>query len=518
MAGTFSFSTAHRQIIVRTSIYLAALAAVGLVSRLPQLLSRNLLLEGDECILGLMATHLSQAREFPLFFYGQRYGLAIVETPAAAVSFLIFGPGAVPLKIAILSVWIVGVWFYFLAFSRPLGAARSFAVSMLLVLMPAWAATSMKAWSGYVTAFSATGLALYLITRNDNRRAMPWVATGAVSGAIFFSQPLWLPSLAPIVAFYLWTSRRLRFWLSFGAGALLAVSAVYVVKVFAFAGEVETWTRPPAGNAHLLASVPGLLRQLQVNLTGSYYFGTIVPAGPATAAAAYLWLAVFAVGAVLQIYRLFTRRYLPWSHLLFASVLATLAANWILLEWRDARYVLAVNAPLAFMAGFELFDLTDRFRIPTARYATVIVVVLALQAVSLTEFRHYSYMWWSNTASSPSEARTLRKVIDYMRSRGVTHAFAMNALLQWPITFYSNETVLARWKAASDRYPPYIRKIDRALERGDTVAIVGYTGFTYGLERMVRDPRAIVDIDGKYFVYIGADADLLRRAGFRIPE
>jgi hypothetical protein len=505
---------------VRTWIYLAALSAVALVSRLPQLLSRNLLLEGDECILGLMAIHLAQAREFPLFFYGQRYGLAIVEAPAAAVSFLLFGAGAVPLKIAILTVWIVGICFYFVAFARPLGAARSFAVSMLLVLMPAWAATSMKAWSGYVTAFSATGLALYLITRNDNRRATPWFATGAVSGLIFFSHPLWLPSLAPVVAFYLWTSRRLRFWLSYASGALLAVTAVYVIKVFAFAGAVETWTGPPAGNAHLLASVPLLLRQLYVNLTGSYYFGTVVPAGPATAAAAYLWFTVFGVGALLQIYRLFTRRYLLWSHLLFASVLSTLAANLILLEWRDARYVLAVDAPLAFLAGFELFDLADRLRAQTPRYAAalVLLLVLALEAAALTEFRRYTYMWWTNTASSPSEGRTLRRVVDHMRARGVTHAFAMNALLQWPITFYSNETVLARWKADVDRYPPYIRRIDRALERGDPIAIVGYTGYTYGLERMVRDPRSIVDIDGKYFVYIGADKDLLRRAGFRIPD
>jgi hypothetical protein len=142
------------------------------------------------------------------------------------------------------------------------------------------------------------------------------------------------------------------------------------------------------------------------------------------------------------------------------------------------------------------------------------VVLLALQAVSMKEFADYNYMWWTNSRTTPSETKTLRKVIGYMRSRGVTHAFAMNALLQWPITFYSDETVIARWKADSDRYPPYISKIDRAVTRGETVAIVGYVGYTYGLERMVANPDAIVNIDGKYFVYVGAEKDLLRRAGF----
>src|SRR6185436_13808371 len=92
-----------------TWLYLVALAIVTVISRLPQLLSRNLLLEGDECILGLMARHLAAGREFPLFFYGQRYGLAVVEAPAAALSFLLFGAGAVPLKIAMLAIWLAGI-------------------------------------------------------------------------------------------------------------------------------------------------------------------------------------------------------------------------------------------------------------------------------------------------------------------------------------------------------------------------------------------------------------------------
>ena len=37
-------------------VFLLALCGIALVSRLPQLLSKDLLLDGDECILGLMAT------------------------------------------------------------------------------------------------------------------------------------------------------------------------------------------------------------------------------------------------------------------------------------------------------------------------------------------------------------------------------------------------------------------------------------------------------------------------------
>ena len=497
-------------------IYLAVLAATSVVARLPQLLSPNLLLEGDECILGLMGLHLAKGREFPIFFYGQRYGLSIVEAPAAALSFLTLGVGAVPLKLAMLAVWIVGVFFYFLAFSRPLGAPRAFWITLTLAVMPAWAASSMKAWSGYITAFTATAVVIYLITRNDNRRSFPWLLAGAVSSLIYFAHPLWLPGLVPIVLYFLAASRRRSFWLFYAAGIAGVAGAVIAVKIFWLAAAVETWTGPTAGNPHLLASLPRLVTQAYVDLTGSFYFGNAVYIGPVTAATVYLWMAILAAAVLVQIYRLVTRKYLLWSHLLFASVFLTLVSNWVLLDWRDARYVLAMNVPLVFMAGVEFFDLVDRHHVPVQRRVLAILLVCALEAISMTEFSRYSYMWWTNSPTSPSEGKTMERVVGHLRARGVTHVFAMNALLQWPITFYSRETVLARWKARSDRYPAYIRKVDRALDNGETVAIVGYVGYTNGLEALVRDPERIIKVDGKYFIYIGPDKDLLRKLGFQL--
>jgi hypothetical protein len=142
--------------------------------------------------------------------------------------------------------------------------------------------------------------------------------------------------------------------------------------------------------------------------------------------------------------------------------------------------------------------------------------VAVVQAAAMREFAGYTFMWWTNNANSPSETKTLKKVIGYLESRGVTRVYSMNALLEWTITFYSGESIIARWKGARDRYPPYITAVDRALQTGRPVAIVGYTGYTYGLERLVADPKAIVDIDGKYFVYLAPDRELLTRAGFRL--
>jgi hypothetical protein len=478
-------------------------------------LTPNLLADGDECILGLMAKHLGEGRHFPLFFYGQDYGLSIVEAPAAAASFLLFGIGAIPLKLAMLAVWIGGVCFYFLAVSRPLGSLRAFGIVLLLVLMPAWAVASMKAWSGYITAFSATGVILYLLVRDNLSRSAAAMA-GSLTAIVYLSQPSWLPGLLPVVAILLLAERRRSAAFSYIGGMTVTLFAIGVLKLVLIGDAVPSWPRPTAGNPDLFGSMVPLLKQIYLNMTGSYYLAVPVAAGPFTTLVAIIWLAILTVCAGLQVYRVAARRYHFWTHVLFLSVIGTLLANWLLLDSRHPRYLLSMNAPLVLLAGFELFALVARRIISMRRVVAAILVLLAVEGVAMNEFSRFTYMWWKNGAARPSEARTLQHVIDYMKSRGVTHAYSMNALLQWQISFYSRESVVARWKVTDDRYPRYISEVDGALNRGEPVAVVGYVGYSGGLENLIPDRRALVEFDGKYFIFAGADSELLRKLGFRL--
>ena len=85
------------------------LVALATITRLPQLLSPLTVADADECILGLMAKHLLETGRTTLFFYGQNYGLSIVETGAAAIAFAVAGVSAGALKAAMLALWIVGL-------------------------------------------------------------------------------------------------------------------------------------------------------------------------------------------------------------------------------------------------------------------------------------------------------------------------------------------------------------------------------------------------------------------------
>jgi hypothetical protein len=497
-------------------VYVATLVAIILLSRLPQLLSPNMLLDGDECILGLMAKHVAEGKEFPIFFYGQSYGFSIVEAVAGALSFIVAGVGWLPLKLAMLALWTIGVVALFSAFSRLWGNRRSFWITLLLVLTPAWAVWSMKARGGYITAFSASAVLMYLLIRfKERERLLLWVAAGGLTSLIYLAQPLWLPGVIPIVIYSFVVSPRKR---SFGIGYVVGIASVLgITRILSPATLADYWGPPEMRNKNLLGSLPGLLQQLYANLTGSYYLRFTFDPGPVTAITAYVWCGILVAMMLLQIYRLVTGKYLLWSHLLAMSVVLTLLASWVLLDARDARYLLPLTGFLVLLLGVELSDLIDRKILTDRKCFLGVGVLLLLGAISMIEFSKFSFMW-KNPKNSLSEAKRLEAVADYLKANGATHAFSMHPLLQWQIIFYSKEQIVARWTDASDRYPAYPREVDRALNDGETVGLVGYVGTTRGLEKMVSNPQAIFTIDNRYFVYIHPDKELLKQLRFQFAQ
>ena len=506
---------------------LVTLAAISVVSRLPQLRSPNLLVDGDECVLGLMAKHMAQGKEFPVFFYGQHYALSSVEAAAGALGFVLFGVGPVTLKLAMLALWTLGVLFWFLALARLVGTTRSFWISTVLLLNPVWAAWSMKAGGGYITSFTATAMLLWLLVQDQERETVTrWLIAGALTGVIYMAQPLWLPGVLPILLVVL-ASRRRLWW---GVGYLCVTAAAILLVTLGAGTSADVWGPPALGNHDLPGSLSRVARQIYVFLTGSHYLSVAIdPPGPATNALAIVWCGVLAAAVLIQFYRLFSKQFWPPSHLLFASVCSTLIAEWVLLGARDARYLLPLGALLVTLAGVELVDLVDRRLLPMPAAVSLTVVMLLLGSLSMREFSEFNYLW-KNPPNRWTEARRLQQVFGYLKVMDVSRVFSMNGMLDPQLVFYSDEKVLSRWTHPRGRYPAYVKEVDRALANGGRVAIVGYTHTsgapgcwdvpicTGGLEGMVANPESMFTVDGKYFVYVGADRELLRKLGFRFWE
>ena len=495
-----------------TWMAVVALVAIAILSRLPQLLSPYLIVDGDEAILGLMAKHLSEARAFPVFFYGQNYGLSIVEAAAAAIVFLLAGVGAVQLKAAMLALWIIGIVALFRGLQRVLGIHAAFWTSVLLVLLPAWAVWSMKARGGYVTAFTAFALLLALLFRRTGERGhATWFGGGALVALIFLAQPVWLPGVLPVAIYALAKDRRAAYALLCAAGIATTIAPA---KLAASLQPGVIWEPPPLGNQHLLASIPDTIRQAYVSLTGSYYLGFTIAPGTATVAASYICVAAFLALISVQIYRVIARRHDVWTHLFCVGTLLTFLGNWLLVEARDARYMLPLGTLLVLWGAFEVHDWKQRASALARRTLLVTASLVLIGAVSMLEFRNFSYLWPAD-ATARSEERRLRTLVGYLKMHGVTHVFSLHGLFQWQLIFYSEEEILARWTSAEDRHQPYVDAVDRAFRSGGRTAIVGVEGASRAIDGMVKNPESIYRGADKYFVYLDPDAELLRKLQFR---
>ena len=97
-----------------------------------------------------------------------------------------------------------------------------------------------------------------------------------------------------------------------------------------------------------------------------------------------------------------------------------------------------------------------------------------------------------------------------LEERDLNHIYVNGGLLQWQIMYYSNERIIGRFRSSTDRYPPYIKYVDDALDDGSTgVAMVGFI-----------DPNDtsmsshIVPVEGVYYIYESPAESTLREYGF----
>jgi hypothetical protein len=500
--------------VTALSRYAAILVVAAGVSRLPQLTSPHLLLDGDEAILGLMAKHLAEGRDVPIFFYGQVYGLSFFEAAAGAVAFRLAGVGDVQLKLAMLAIWLVGVIAMFAALARLVGPRRSLWASLVFVMLPAWAVWSMKARGGYLTAFAGTALLWYvLVSLRDRPRAASWSQAGALTAVVFLAQRLWLPGVLPVMAWLLVRQRRLSFALAYGAGLAAVIGAAMLVSGTSLAVLTEA---PRGRNADLWGSLPFYLEQIYTHLTGFYYLWTAIDPGPLTALVAWLWYGLLVAMLIVHAWRLVSRRFLAISHVLCCSILSTLIATWVLVSAPEPRFLLPLSALLVAWVSVEVADLTSWLGVPDWARAAVAGSVIALGTLSQVEFGNYGFLWNRPDDGVPERGR-LQRAIDYLESHHVRHVFSTNGLLQWQLMFYSEEAIIARYTSGRDRYPSYVADVDRALAAGEPVAVIGYARPMRDLVQSSGDHDALA-IDDRYFVYLGADRDLLTSLGFRFAE
>lgn len=461
-----------------------------IASRLPQLLSPNLLLDGDECVLATMAKHLYQGKEFSLFFWGQRYGFSLIESLAIVPFYACLGVNALAVKLAMLALWTTGVVFFYKALVRVQPADRkvSLGLTLLLIAAPAWAVWSMKARGGYLTSFTLSAIVLYLLFHEHYaRKNSVYIIIGILVVLIYESQLFWLAGVLPLLAYRLWKERSWEKVL-----CVLLPLVMLLIGFHYYQTQIPEGYAPqsfiPGHRAEWKQQVERIPDYLYHSLHGNYYF--YFYQGPNLFCAVFAYAFSVLVGILILVsgYCLLFRR--KGNGLLMVSGLTLVPCllYTVFTKEMEGRYLLPVT-------GFALFALRVLLtKVQVGKIALWSMHLMTLVGlVAVISFYSFQFL--------PAGKDDLLGLIRFLKQNKTYYTFCTRSMLPWQISFYSGEEVLC----ASHRYPPYQERIQRAYEQGQRTAILGYTGETGGINMTIVQPN------DQFFVSFDPPRDVVSR-------
>jgi hypothetical protein len=433
------------------------------VSRLPQLMSPNLFLDSDECIMGLMTRHFSEGKGIPWFFMGQAYGLSIVEVLFIRLFWAFFGVSDMTMKVSMLLLWTCGIAFFYKTLCL-IGYRNNrwapFLMTILFIFFPAWAFWSMKARGGYLTSFTLSSIVTWMVfNKKINAPSYVPLLTGFLIGVIFQSQPLWLAGLIPVVCFTYYQLKRRRSIFILSAGVVTTMAIFHFLK----ADLHIIWQPPQFSFSHFnFDSFMTLSRQAYQNFAGCYNYLIICQPTVITKITAIFQTGFFFVALITCSFYLLEGRKIDTLFGIFSlSALCTFGALFFL-SVMAPRYVLPLSGYVALILYMLIINLKW-----TRVVNGILFIAIFMGAVSMWSFRNHKF--------ELATRQELLALIDKLCSRNIFHVFTNCGQLQWQIAFYSNERIKVRSFGENDRYPAYVEAVDKALNSGEVkVALAGF--------------------------------------------
>jgi hypothetical protein len=175
--------------------------------------------DGDEAVVALMAKHILQKGERPIFFYGQPYSGAL-DAYLTAGAYALIGPRVLGGRLVQMALFELYVVIVFLLAGRVTGSRWAASASALLVAAstPLLATYTLVSVGGYGESLVLGTLILWLalhVTDDWADHLGAWAALGAASGLAFWVLGIAVMYLLPVAVFILWRD-RLGHWRSYG--------------------------------------------------------------------------------------------------------------------------------------------------------------------------------------------------------------------------------------------------------------------------------------------------------------
>jgi len=483
-----------------------AALVIGLGLKIALLATNSITFDGDEAILALMARHIANGQELPLFFYGQRY-MGALDAYLIAGMFLLFGESVLAVRLTqvvlylgvVATTYFLGLWFGGSDSARhalpPQGKGKvaGTAAAMLVAFPPiVFSLYTTSTLGDYVEVLLLNNL-IWLVVFDifDGRKTGFgwWLLAGVLAGLGWWSMGLIIVSLIPLAAIGLWRYRKGIPWAKLGA-----LVAGFVVGAAPWIGA----TLSGSGGGDTVAE------QSTIDaLSGSWVYGNF---GASLAAMPERALVLFGLN-IPSLFGLRPSWSLEWVLL---PVGVVVAAFYVFTLWQSIREIPKADEDKrrmlwTFLGGWVVLlmvfivspfgrDVTGRYLIPLY---PILAVLVGVQAAKLKNATYApliivcvicGYNLWGNVRSMVNNPPGLTTQIDpitriphdqdddlmaFLEDTGGKRGYS-NLWVTYRFAFISGEEIIFSARlpdkenlsidAGVDRYEPYTRAVDEADE------------------------------------------------------
>lgn len=480
-------------------LILLAILVLSFVPRLILMLDTDAILNGDECIQGLMAKHLLEGKDYSLYFYGQAYGFSFLENVFIALAYKINGFGENSLKMAMFSLWFLGIsFFYFFLRSLVQKHFRWIVVILILImaLSPAWISFSTQARAGYVSAFALSCFSLFLWQKFKIGNGL-LILQAFVFVMIYESQPLWIPPLIPFLLYYLWPLKSWRKWFVFAFSSLIAFNlfALYKSSLEDFwSPQIFSFSRETLANNFDI-----LFSKIYQNLSGLYFLEVDreIPIMISIFLFSYIGIVILSLGYGLL--RIIRRKPNYKMDLAFISSFLSIILLSLFLKSFNSRYLIP-------LMGFSTLPVLQFFIYQ--KKGIYLSLSLLLFGMVLTVAPNFQGAYFH-----PEERAHLEENLKAFDSLDYKYAFVMDPMMQWQLMYYSEEEIICRYRSKTDRYPTYTDSVNSAFRKKENYLLFGRT---YRFKKPFNPDRQTVD--GGYTFILNPNVETLKQNGFKLPR
>lgn len=480
-------------------LILLAILVLSFVPRLILMLDTDAVLNGDECIQGLMAKHLLEGKDYSLYFYGQAYGFSFLENIFIAIAYKINGFGENSLKVAMFSLWFLGVsFFYFFLRSLVQKHFRWMVVILILILAlsPAWISFSTQARAGYVSAFTLSCFSLFLWQKFKISSGL-LILQAFVFVMIYESQPLWVPPLLPFLLYYLWPLKSWRKWFVFSFSSLVAFNLFGFYKssledfwspqIFSFTSEILT------GNFNILFS------KIYQNLSGLYFLEVDREIPIMISIFLFSYLAIVILSLAYGLFRIIRRKPNYKLDLAFLTSFLSIIVLSLFLKSFNSRYLIP-------LMGFSILPVLQFFIYQ--KKGIYLSLGLLLLGMVLTVAPNFQGAYFH-----PEERAHLEENLKAFDSLDYKYAFVKDPMMQWQLMYYSEEKIICRYLSKTDRHPPYTDAVNAAFRKKENYLL-------FGRSYRIKKPFSadVQTVDGGYSFILNPSAEKLKENGFKLPR